>query len=399
MNYLLSNILFKSKSTLQVWVSMVGVFFGLTALIISVLLYSDIKNFQNSDDELFGPNSVIIQKKVTKFTSIGLNSTEFSKEEIENLKNRDFIQDVAPFVSANYSVGISENPGDGLPPFYADMFFQSIPDKYIDVETNWVWSEKSDYVPIILPRDFLMLINYGISESQGMPQISEELLSVARLQIHMSGQGKKGLIMGKVVGFSHKISSILVPETFINYSNEIYGSSKPKSAQRLFITIEDGKYGELENLIEELNLDINKSTLDFTKIKTVVNIIIYAFFIAALLIVFLSVFSFIQYAQLVLTKASEEIIILFRQGYGLKQLLRVIVKNFSFKFGIITLFATLVSIIVKISLINPILLNNGIEVANHQLLKSIFIGLICLIGFVVINFVTTKKILFKLGNK
>lgn len=399
MNYLLSNILFKSKSTLQVWVSMVGVFFGLTALIISVLLYSDIKNFQNSDDELFGPNSVIIQKKVTKFTSIGLNSTEFSKEEIENLKNRDFIQDVAPFVSANYSVGISENPGDGLPPFYADMFFQSIPDKYIDVETNWVWSEKSDYVPIILPRDFLMLINYGISESQGMPQISEELLSVARLQIHMSGQGKKGLIMGKVVGFSHKISSILVPETFINYSNEIYGSSKPKSAQRLFITIEDGKYGELENLIEELNLDINKSTLDFTKIKTVVNIIIYAFFIAALLIVLLSVFSFIQYAQLVLTKASEEIIILFRQGYGLKQLLRVIVKNFSFKFGIITLFATLVSIIVKISLINPILLNNGIEVANHQLLKSIFIGLICLIGFVVINFVTTKKILFKLGNK
>jgi hypothetical protein len=279
------------------------------------------------------------------------------------------------------------------------MFFQSIPDNYIDVETNWAWNEKSEFVPIILPRDFLMLINYGISESQGMPQISEELLSVARLQIHMSGQGKKGVIIGKVVGFSHKISSILVPQTFIDYSNEIYGSSKPKNAQRLFITIEDGQYGELENLIKELNLDINKSTLDFTKIKTVVNIIIYAFLIAALLIVFLSVFSFVQYAQLVLSKAGDEVIILFRQGYNLNQLLKVIVKNFSIKFGFITLSAVLLSILIKISLINPLLLNNGIEVANYQIVKSIFIGLVCLIGFVLINFVTTKKILIKLGNK
>ena len=86
-------------------------------------------------------------------------------------------------------------------------------------------SKQSEFVPIILPRDFLMLINYGIAESQGLPQISEDLLAAARLKINMSGHGKRGHETGKVVGFSDKISSILVPESFLEYSNGLYGGS------------------------------------------------------------------------------------------------------------------------------------------------------------------------------
>jgi hypothetical protein len=398
MKALLKNILFQSKSNTQVLLSTIGAFIGMIALMFSVLLLNDIKSFQNSDDDLLSSNSVIIQKKVTKFTTIGLNSTEFSLDEIETLKQKEFIEDVAPFQSANYGVGISEYPNDGLPPFYADMFFQSIPNEFIDVETEWDWNENSDFVPIILPRDFLMLINYGIAESQGLPQISEDLLSIARLKIHMNGKSKRGKITGKVVGFSQKISSVLVPESFLNYSNELYGSKSVKLPQRLFIKVKKGSYGQLESLMNDMNLDIKKSALDLSKIKTFVNVIILVFLIFAILIILLSIFGFVQYIQLLLNKAKQDIVILNRIGYQLGEVLKVMLIHFSKVFSILTIIASATVLIVKFLMINPLLQKNGIEVANNQIGLCLLVAFLSVIGFVLLNYQSIKVTLKNINN-
>lgn len=395
---LLKKILFQTKNNFQVALSSVGVLIGMSALLLSVLLLNNIKTFQNSDEELFGANSLIIQKRVTKFTTIGMNSTEFTDEDITSLKQKEFIEKVAAFRSANYAVGISDYPGDGLPSFYADMFFQSIPDEFIDVETDWHWDESSEFVPIILPRDFLMLVNYGIAESQGMPQISEDLLAAARLQINMSGKNKRGKLVGKVVGFSHKISSILVPESFLNYSNDLYGSGQEKMAQRLFITIKDGSYGELEDLMDEMNLDINKTALDMTKIKTFVKVIISLFLMFSVIIVLLSIFSFIQYVQLILNKSKENIIILLRQGYKQKTIIMVLVKYFSLVFGTITVMSIIGVLVLKKTLVNKMLENNGVLVDTNEIVLSLFMGIICVILFILINFASTKVTLNKMSK-
>jgi len=396
---LVKKILFKSKNNIQIGLSAFGMLLGLTSLVLSVLLLNDVKTFQQADDDLFGENAIIIQKKVTKFTSIGLNSTEFTAEDIDVLKKKDFIEKIAAFESANYKVGISDYPGDGLPPFYTDMFFQSIPDEFIDVDTKWEWDKNSEFVPIVLPRDFLMLINYGIAESQGMPQISEDLLAAARLQIHMSGQSKNGKTIGKVVGFSHKISSILVPKSFLDYSNQLYGNSQSKLPQRLFITIKDGSYGALETLMDDMNLDINKSALDMSKIKTFVNVIISIFLLLSVIIIILSVFGFIQYVQLVLSHSKQNVVILFKQGYTLKTVSLVLVKYFSQIFGIITALSILIVITLKKLFINLILQQNGINVNTNDIILSLFIGCGCLILFILLNFVSTKLTLKKIYQK
>jgi len=393
---LVKKILFKSKSNFKVGLSAFGMLLGLAALMMSVLLLNDVKTFQQSDDDLFGENAIIIQKKVTKFTSIGLNSTEFTTEDIDFLNQKDFIKKIAPFESANYKVGISDYAGDGLPPFYADMFFQSIPDEFIDVDTEWKWDKNSEFVPIILPRDFLMLINYGIAESQGMPQISEDLLAAARLQIHMSGQSKNGKTVGKVVGFSHKISSILVPKSFLDYSNKMYGNGQVRAPQRLFITIKDGSFGALETLMDDMNLDINKSALDMSKIKTFVNVIISIFLLLSIIIIILSTFGFIQYVQLVLSHSKQDVVILFKQGYTLKSVSVVLVKYFAQIFGIITALSILIVIVLKKVFINTMLQQNGIKVNTNDIILSLFIGFGCLILFILLNFVSTKLTLKKI---
>ena len=114
---MLKKILFRESTNFQFIFATAGALIGLTALLLSLQLIMDVRSFHSNEEELFGPNTVVIQKKVTKLTTIGMNSTEFTKKDIDELRSKEFITDVAPFQSADYKVGISVVQGDGLPHF------------------------------------------------------------------------------------------------------------------------------------------------------------------------------------------------------------------------------------------------------------------------------------------
>lgn len=396
---MLKKILFRNSTNIQFVFATAGALIGLTALLLSLQLIMDVQSFHSNEEELFGPNSVVIQKKVTKLTSLGMNSTEFTPEDIAELEGKDFITDVAPFKSADFKVGISEVEGDGLPHFYADMFFQAIPDRFMDINVDWQWTENSEFIPIVLPRDFIMIINYGFAQSQGMNQISEELLMAARLTIHIEGNGKKTKMIGRVVGFSHKISSILVPESFLNHTNALYGNGNIKNPSRIFITTKDDSYGELDELMNDMNLDINKSAIDVAKIKTIIAVVIGIFGIAAVLIMLLSLMGFVQYSQLVLSKASYEIKTLLRIGYSIKSIVKTFITQLSITFGIITASSVTIMIIVKLWFVNTWLENNGINIEGSSLITTIIVALLCFALFIVSNHLNIKKAVNKLGEE
>jgi hypothetical protein len=397
---LIKHILFQKfnhqKVNYQLVFSFIVSFIGLITLFLSILLLNDLFFFNGSDDKMFDDNAIIIQKKVTKFTSLGLNDTGFTKEEIDELKQKSFITDLAPFKSASSSVAISEYPGDGLPPFYSDMFFQSVPDRFLDVEANWKWNKNSKYVPIILPRQFLLLFNYGIAQSQGLPQVSEDLLSAARMKIHLKGHQNQSEFTGKVIGLSHKISSILVPESFLEFTNKKYGNSTIQNPQRLFITIKDGSFNELKSLMTDMNLDINEQDLLMSKIKTTLQVIITIFLILSIIIVVLAIFNMVQYNLLLLNRAKKEIEILFLLGYPLNTVLKVMLNYLLRTFGIITALSITVALTIKFMFINPFIESSGIKIGEYQLILTFFIGLTMYLLFIIFNFVSIKKGLKKL---
>lgn len=395
---MLRKLLFKNSVTFQFVMASLGSLIGLTALLISFQLILDIRTFHSSEKELFGPNSVVIQKRVTKLTTIGMNSTEFSPEDIETLRSKDFITDIAPFQSADFKVGISEVPGDGLPHFYADMFFQSIPDRFMDINVDWEWNEKSEYIPIVLPRDFIMIINYGFAQSQGINQISEELLMAARLTIHIDGNGQKTTMIGRVVGFSQKISSILVPENFLTYANGIYSNGNIINPTRVFITTKDDSYGELEELMEEMNLDISQASIDVAKIKMIITVVIGIFGIASLLIMLLSLMGFIQYSQLMLSKVSYEIKTLLRIGYPIKSIVKTFIFQLTLLFGVITLLSVIITATVGLWVIDPWLDRNGIHLEKSGLVPALFLAVSCFALFISANYLNVRKNVFNLGK-
>jgi uncharacterized membrane protein len=244
-----------------------------------------------------------------------------------------------------------------------------------------------------------MLINYGIAQSQGIEQISEELMLAARLKIHISGNGKKTKHIGQVAGFSNKISSILVPESYLNFMNARYGNGEIINPNRVFITTVDDSYGELEDLMDEMNLDISKSSIDVVKIKTVIGVVIGIFGLASILIMLLSLMGFVQYSQLVLNRSAYETKTLLRIGYPVNSIVRSFLARLGAVFGIITVLSVTLMVLVKLLLVNVWLDDNGIHLVESSLVPTMIVGIATFLLFVIANLANIRKTVLRLGNE
>ena len=79
----------------------------------------------------------------------------------------------------------------GMANFSTEMFFESVPDKFIDVKSNkWVYTQGDSRIPIILPRNYLDLYNFGFAQSKNLPKLSESLLGMLTLRISITGNGR-----------------------------------------------------------------------------------------------------------------------------------------------------------------------------------------------------------------
>lgn len=56
-------------------------------------------------------------------------------------------------------------------------------------------------MPIILPRNYLNLYNFGFASTRGLPQVSEDLVRGITLDLDLSGRGQFRNLKGRVVAF------------------------------------------------------------------------------------------------------------------------------------------------------------------------------------------------------
>ena len=101
---------------------------------------------------------------------------------------------------------------------------------YLDVKTDhWDWDEGSKTLPIIMPRDFLMMMNNFLSASN-IPQLSDELVLDLKIDLKIGPRNNRETVHARIVGFTNELSSILVPEYFLNWANQKYGEKEKGSS-------------------------------------------------------------------------------------------------------------------------------------------------------------------------
>ena len=170
---MLNKLLFRNQERKQLIIAVVGSFLGITFLITSIHYLIKVNEFGKGAD-ILGPNTIIVQKKVSNLNTLNIAKTDFSVAEIESMKKEKFVLDVKPVISNNFDVSF-ETADPLVPRFRSDVFIQTVDPSFLDVKSDkWHWKEGDEYVPIILPRDFLVMLNTFMSAS-GIPQVSDDL--------------------------------------------------------------------------------------------------------------------------------------------------------------------------------------------------------------------------------
>ena len=113
-------------------------------------------------------------------------------------------------------------------------------------------------MPIIISKDYLTLYNFGFASSAGLPQLSESFMGGVPLRLHVASEDgiRSADFSGRVVGFSNRLNTILVPQEFMEWSNERFGSSSVKDASRLIVDVSSPGDVAIGSYIEEHGLEV-----------------------------------------------------------------------------------------------------------------------------------------------
>lgn len=195
---------------------------GMAILLGSVQAYRDIRPIVSQPDSFLRGDFLVLSKRVGALQALGVGSTDFTPEELGELARQPFVASVGGFTPADYR--ISGSVGAGGMRFSTYLFFEAVPDRFLDVEADaWHYEPGAAEVPIIIPRNYVNLYNYGFARSQGLPQLSEGIFQRVSIDLELSGNGRREHFRGRIVGLSNRLNTILVPEAFIRWSNERFG--------------------------------------------------------------------------------------------------------------------------------------------------------------------------------
>lgn len=210
---------------------------GLTIVVAGLMIYLDARPIWNGDDSFMKTDYVVINKHVSIQNTLGV-STSFTPDEIKDLQAQPWVRSLAPFTTADFRVSTSITaPGQnrGLSTF---LFFESLPRDYVDTEKNWIYHPGDATVPVIMSRDYLALYNFGFATGAGLPQVSEKMISSVPLMLNITSNVNPALttrVHARIVGFSSRLNTILVPQEFMDWANATYGTGTARQPSRIII--------------------------------------------------------------------------------------------------------------------------------------------------------------------
>jgi hypothetical protein len=249
--------------------------FGLVIVLLSVQLYHDILPLFTGEDSLMKNDYIIISKRVNPLGGLLNRSSGFSEAEVEELRAQSFATSVGEFTPSNFKVSTGISMAEAGVNMGTAMFFESVPDQYVDVDLQkWNFDEASDVVPIIIPRNYLNLYNFGFAKSRGLPQLSEGLMSLIQMDIYMSGDnGEKLHYKGNIVGFSNRLNTILVPQKFIDWANDRLAPGKKNAPSRLIVEVENSADSSLAKYLQQRGYETENDKLDNSRMTYLLRVV------------------------------------------------------------------------------------------------------------------------------
>lgn len=330
-------LLFKSSKAHLV-TAIIGSIAGIFLLLLAIQIYFDTDRILNKKDGVLSPDYMIINKPVSFSNTIGNKKVGFTEAEIADIRKQEFLRDLTTFTGNEYKVTVYTDENSIIPGVYGNLFFEAVPDDFLDFDTkNFTWKEGDSIVPVAIQRDYISLYNFGFAPSQGYPQVPAKSISNLSLKLRIRGKGTEKWMRCRIVGFSDRINSVLVPQTFMEWANENYGNdSTEQKNSRLLLALKDPSDPKLFSYMQDRGYRANQEQSKKSKISFILTIILAVVGIVSVLIILLAFAVFLLTFQQVITESSDNIQTLLHLGFRHQDLSGIYIKTY----GILTLFVS-----------------------------------------------------------
>ena len=436
----------------ELWFASLGCILGTVLLILSVQFYLDTSEYLETNK---GPkNYFTINKKIEggALANLGKKDDSFSKEELNEISKIDGVKKVGGFVRNQFPITLYIWPSGKIGLGAAaktDLFFESIPDEFLDfIPKEWNWEENSSIVPIMVPKFYLDLWNFGLAPSRvEYPALSTDAATGMPIEIFI-GKNRETTLDGRFIAFSKRINSVLVPKSFIKWANKKFGqpdagdffflwkkgvidgpprsksdliklqqnesftdweisplkspadrepitrllenNNSEKEPSRIILEVEDHPSETLLNYIQKNDYEINREFPDQDTVKKA----LYGLFLGlagiGTLLAILSIATFASSYKLLVSRASQPARNLILLGFSDTEVAQVFISRFVKLYAIIIGGAIAISFYCKFKLVE-IAQDYGIQVSgglNNQTLVILF-------GYTIFYFWINKRVIDK----
>ena len=289
---------------------------GMLIVLLGFQFYHDVLPVFTAKDSFLKADYLILSKRVGTADVFTGRGHEFSGSEIDDLSAQPFVTDVGKFTSTNYRVDASLSV-NGIPLMKTDFFFESVPDDFVDVSSSeWEYKPGDKRVPIILPRSYINMYNFGFAQTRSLPKISEGLLGMIDLGILIRGNGQEERFHGKVIGFSNRLNTILVPQSFMDWSNARFAPGEPTKSTRLIVQVGNPADERVTTYLEKKGYEVESDKLAAEKTTYFLRMVVSLVMVVGLVISVLSFYILMLSVYLLVQKNASKLENLLLIGYS-----------------------------------------------------------------------------------
>lgn len=311
-------LLRKNISPWQIGGYAVATLVGLVIVMVAIQFYNDIGRALtgrgDSDVQLVSPRNIVISKPVGLLDTFGSSSTDFSDEEIEEIRSQSWCGDVSAFQASDFEVYASINMGGRH--MATALFFESVPDRLVDGRIEgFEFDSLHPEIPIVLSKDYLTLYNFGFAASGRMPMISESVISSVPLTVSLSGKRGSAVLPARIVGFSSWLNTIAVPQEFMDWAHRHFGSDGVKAPSRLIVTVADPTDASVRGFFEERDYQISGPDDDLGRTSYLLKLVTTSIAAVGGIITLLALFILVLSLFLLIQKNGRAIAGLLLLGY------------------------------------------------------------------------------------
>lgn len=326
---LLRELLLRKASGGRLWVALFVMSVGVLMLLSAVLLWWNFHNILNGQatDESLGSSFLTLSRRVTNENMGQPGQTIFSAAAIEELRKAPEVEDLGIVRSLRPEayMRLQVAPGMG---FSTVLVLESVPDRFIDhPPIDWSWQPGSSRLPVILSSSFLSLYNYAYAPSQGLPQLSEESIRAIPFSVEVANGSGGQRFVARVVGFSNRITSVLAPESFVEYMNGEAGQSAGVS--RVVAKVRDPSAPGFTQFLESHGYIANTELNRWARLRGIVDTVSIAVAVLAALLLVTSMLVFVFFIELTIARVRHSVLLLREIGYSAKSLKAFLMKHFA----------------------------------------------------------------------